>query len=108
MGGFFKKIVKGIAVGGKTAWRVANSPEGQVMISIFAPATVAKAALNGVKIANEISAEHTSNKKREQAKKLVLSGLENEERAVIQANPKLLNFMIEAMLQKMEGNANVD
>lgn len=103
--GFFKKIGKAFGTAGKVGWKVWNSPEGQILIGAFAPAKAVQLAQDAVVIVDQIKSNMEADAKRERAKELVLAVLEPAERKLLEENPKLLNFMIEAALQKLDGNS---
>lgn len=95
----FGKIFGALKTGGKVAWKAYNSPEGQILASIFVPAKALKIVAAGVSTVDHIQAELKSEQKRKKARSIILK--EFPEAA---ENQKMLNFMIEAKLQEMEGN----
>lgn len=103
VGGFFRKIGRGFKTGGKVGWRVYNSVPGQVLITAFAPAKVASIVAGAVGVINETTSYVGEQAKRTRAEELVLSHFPQAA-----DDKKLLNFLIEAQLQKLAGNAEID
>lgn len=103
--GFFKKIGNAFKVGGKFAWKAYNRPEGKVLLSAFVPASsllLVTAAIETTKLA---VGEVQEKNRRDHARALVLA----EFPAVAKSgDEKLVNFMIEAKLQELDGNLDVD
>jgi len=102
VGGFFGKIGRGFKAGGKVAWGVYNSGPGKVLITAFAPAKIAQIVAASVGTINSIGGYVEEESKRSEAKKLVLVAFPQAAE-----DKKLLNFLIEAQLQKLAGNASI-
>ena len=99
----FKKIGSALKVGGKFAWKTYNRPEGQVLMSLFVPAAPLRAIAMGVTLTTTIIEDISEHKKREAAKDIIL-----DQFPAAGADKKMLNFLIEAQLQKMAGNLDID
>ena len=102
IGGGFKKVGSGLKTGGKVAWKVYNSGPGQVLITAFAPAKVASIVAGAVGVINETTSYVGEQAKRNRARELVLSRFPQAA-----DDKQLLNFLIEAQLQKLAGNAEI-
>ena len=102
IGSVFGKIGRGVVTGSKVAWKVYNTPYGQVLVTAFAPAKIAMVVGAAVATVGEVREQLDENKKREMAKEMVLMTFPQAA-----DDKKLLNFLIEAQLQKMAGNAEI-
>ncbi len=102
VGGFFSRIGRGFKAGGKVAWRVYNSGPGKVLITAFAPAKIAHIVATSVGAVNEIGGYMKEESKRSKAKEIVLAKFPQAAE-----DKKLLNFLVEAQLLKLAGNADI-
>lgn len=102
---FFKKIGGALKIAGKVSWMMYKRPEGKVLLTALVPVLPLTAVTLAIAATEAAVGQHKDNRKRDHARQIIL-----QEFPVIaeSGNDKLINFMIEAKLQELAGNLDIN